>query len=824
MNKPKFLLIGWDAADWNIIDPLMKEGKMPALQRLVSNGVRGNIATLNPVLSPMLWTSIATGKRAYDHGIHGFVQADKITGQIDPVKATSRKVKAVWSILNEAGYKTNVVNWWPSHPAEKVNGAYVSNHFHKGAPVYGAQWPLDAAAVYPEDLFDILKELRLHPAELTLAHVEPFIRNASKLDPEKDEVLKPFLRVLAQCNSIHNAATYLMEETEWDFMAVYHEAIDHFSHLAMKYHPPQLEGVSDEDFENYKGVVEGAYMFHDMMLERMLDLAGPGCNVMLVSDHGFESGNLRQLELPDVPAAPALEHRKYGVFAAAGPDIKNEAVFGASLLDITPSILHYFGLPVGEDMEGQTLSGIFKNEEAVGHIPSWEDTSSWPEFLENEETSSEEMLNQLEELGYINLEQNDKLSYVDSELTYNLCVSYLDGNKADKALPILEEYFAKNGEYRYALLLAQVYLKLGKLEELNNHLSILEAKFEGEGAVYFMRGLYQLQKSEHEKALEHFLKMEEKGLVSVQLYDEIGRTLLITQNYKGAINYFEKALKLDENDATAISGKAQCALEQGEAETAFLLAQQSLELQYFQPNTHYIVAQAARALGKDEISEQALRVCLSQAPAHGPARALLYKLKNIGQAETEEIIIVSGFPRSGTSMMMNMLEGGGIEVFSDKVREGDKSNPEGYFEHEKVKTLGRENDWLKEARNKALKVVSPLVRYLPSSEVYNVIWVKRPLTEVLVSQEIMRGMPREEVMRNFPFQKAVDLQNEEERMKKWLSAQPNMRLLEVDFYDCINSPDAVVQEVAKFTKQDLNFEGAKSRIKAKLHRNKLGNY
>ena len=81
----KVLLIGWDAADWKVIELLMEAGEMPNLQKLVDGGVMGNIATLQPALSPMLWTSIATGKRAYKHGIHGFSEPCPNNGAIRPL-------------------------------------------------------------------------------------------------------------------------------------------------------------------------------------------------------------------------------------------------------------------------------------------------------------------------------------------------------------------------------------------------------------------------------------------------------------------------------------------------------------------------------------------------------------------------------------------------------------------------------------------------------------------------------------------------------------------------------------------------------------------
>jgi predicted AlkP superfamily phosphohydrolase/phosphomutase len=87
----KLLLIGWDGADWKTINTLLDAGKMPALERFVNSGVMGNLATLHPSLSPMLWTSIATGMRPFKHGIHGFTEPDPSNGGIRPVTSTQRR-------------------------------------------------------------------------------------------------------------------------------------------------------------------------------------------------------------------------------------------------------------------------------------------------------------------------------------------------------------------------------------------------------------------------------------------------------------------------------------------------------------------------------------------------------------------------------------------------------------------------------------------------------------------------------------------------------------------------------------------------------------
>ena len=127
----KVLIIGWDAADWKIINPLLDAGLMPSLESLINKGVMGDLATLDPVLSPILWTSIATGKTGDKHGILNFVEPVPDQIELRPVTSTSRKCKALWNILSQNNLKSNIIGWWPSNPAEPINGVMVSNFFQK---------------------------------------------------------------------------------------------------------------------------------------------------------------------------------------------------------------------------------------------------------------------------------------------------------------------------------------------------------------------------------------------------------------------------------------------------------------------------------------------------------------------------------------------------------------------------------------------------------------------------------------------------------------------------------------------------------------------
>ena len=289
----KVLLIGWDAADWKVIMPLIKEGKMPTLAKFISEGVHGKIKTLDPPLSPMLWTSMATGYRADKHGVLGFIEPLADNSGIRPVTSTTRKVRAIWNILHNQGMRSNVVGWWPSNPAEPINGVMVSNLYQQANKAIKEKWDMPDGTVHPSELAEKLKEFRVHPQELTGNHLTPFIPNLKKIDQEKDKRIMGVAKTLANAASIHAASTYLQRETEWDFMAVYHDAIDHFCHIAMKFHPPIRKGIPQEIFDNYKEVVNAGYMFHDMMLERTLSMVDDDTVVMIVSDHGFHSDHLR---------------------------------------------------------------------------------------------------------------------------------------------------------------------------------------------------------------------------------------------------------------------------------------------------------------------------------------------------------------------------------------------------------------------------------------------------------------------------------------------------------------------------------------------------
>jgi predicted AlkP superfamily phosphohydrolase/phosphomutase/tetratricopeptide (TPR) repeat protein len=667
----KVLLIGWDAADWKVINPLLDQGLMPTLDDFINHGVMGNLATLRPILSPMLWNSIATGKRANKHGIHGFMEPDTQNGGIRPVSSTSRKVKAIWNILTQRGFKTHVLGWFAGHPAEPINGISVSDLYPYATAPQDQPWPLPPGALHPESLRDTFAELRMHPADVTEAAILPWIPRAAEVDQEKDKGLMSFAKILSENCSIHNAATWILQNEPWDFLAVYYNGIDHFCHGFMHYHPPRMEGIPEDRFEIYKDVVNGAYRFHDMMLETLLDLAGPDTTVLLVSDHGFHSDHLRPRGIPAEPAGPAVQHRPFGIFCMKGPHIQqDERIYGATLLDVTPTILTLFGLPVGADMDGRVLVQAFDEPPQITRIPSWEQElgacGMHPSDLRMDPAAAQAVLQQFVALGYIQPPSEDQSKAVASavrEANYNLARDYLDCGRPDDALPLLEELARSDPKQtRFQMHLAQCYLALSRREAAKQILETLitaelnppqpeDAREQPEKAgatpenetpraeapqtatpdatmpeaapdkqpnprpwADLLMGVIYFEEGNMEAALTSLLKAEQSDPRLPNLHLRIGETYLRQKRTEDADRAFQQALDIDGDSPEAHLGLAMVHLRRRRNEEAAEQALLAVGLQHFLPLGHFYLGVALARLGHRQRAMLAFETCLSMLP------------------------------------------------------------------------------------------------------------------------------------------------------------------------------------------------------------------
>lgn len=183
-----------------------------------------------------------------------------------------------------------------------------------------------------------------------------------------------------------------------------------------------------------------------------------------------------------------------------------------------------------------------------------------------------------------------------------------------------------------------------------------------------------------------------------------------------------------------------------------------------------------------------------------------------------EVIVVSGLPRSGTSLMMQMLDQGGIEAVTDVVRTPDVDNPRGYYEFEQVKKVKDDASWLPATRGKAVKMVSQLLYDLPASETYRVIFLERDLDEVIQSQEKMLARlgrpsaPAEEIKKAFV--------RHLERLREWLATQPHVQVLTVRYRDLIADPRAEAERIKGFLGGRPDAEAMAGAVDPGLYRNR----
>ena len=298
--------------------------------------------------------------------------------------------------------------------------------------------------------------------ELSGEFIRLFVPEYEKVDQAKDKRLHSLGKIIAETMSVHAVATELLATQPWDFAAVYYSGIDHFEHGFMSYHPPRLPWVAEEDFNIYQHVVANAYRYHDAMLGTLLGFADEHTTVILMSDHGFHPDHLRPGYIPAEPAGPAVEHRHFGILCLKGPALRvNEQLFGASLLDVCPTILTLFGLPPARDMDGKVLVTAFKEPPSVEPIESWDsvpgDAGTHPPETRLDPVASAEAFKQLVALGYVAPPGANVQETVDEcvrELKYNLARAYRDGNCCGEAAALAEELWTRwPREHRFGILL-----------------------------------------------------------------------------------------------------------------------------------------------------------------------------------------------------------------------------------------------------------------------------------------------------------------------------------------------------------------------------------
>lgn len=387
------MVVGIDGAEWAVLTPLLERGKLPNLAGLIDSGAACGLRSLEPKQkSPVIWTTIATGKYPEKHGISDYV--DPAAGRL--LTSNVRTARTFWDVLGEDGRRVTVVGWLVSWPAEPLNGYVVTDYFRYPPK---PDRPPPERLTYPDELLGEIEPLRVNPEAISDDDVARFVDLDRVLSSEDAQRL-PVPEMLAEMRGISavermigslrdfmagdrtflGVARHLMARRPTEVTVIYLRGVDSTSH---KFWPAAHPGgvgfeVSRSEAGVFGNTLERYYEYADEMLGELVAAFGDGGTVIVCSDHGFEGPK------PGQRPGGIRDHGPVGVLVMAGEDIRpGIRIPERRVEDIAPTILALYGLPVGDDMDGsvveEALTDEFLRAHPVRRTDSYERTAETPE-------------------------------------------------------------------------------------------------------------------------------------------------------------------------------------------------------------------------------------------------------------------------------------------------------------------------------------------------------------------------------------------------------------------------------------------------------------
>ena len=429
--ETRILFIGVDGLEWSVLAPMVRNGQAPHLRSLMERGVYGKLETIEPNLSPVIWTTIATGKVPEKHGVVDFVEVDPDTGEARLFNRLDRKAKAFWNILSEWGDRVHVVGWFVTYPAEPIRGFMVSQYTSLARAIdlwKGSLYEGVPNQTYPESFFEeLVPDIRKVAAESPALADRVFGKDA--LDPAmgmEAQLVQHTLWALESDVLYARIAERILEsDPEFDVLAVYFGGPDVAGHRFWRYYRPEEYRFppSAERLDRFGDVVPTVYRMIDDRVGELLALCRDDVTVFVVSDHGMSAINqtVRFESLERVRQMNSGHHleaaRSPGVIIAAGPGIRHDRSSDpsrvepssldalGSVLDVAPTLLYLRHAPAGKDMDGGLLDRIldprFLQDHPFETVETHESIGEAPDPEAFDEGMDEEMIKRFRALGYV---------------------------------------------------------------------------------------------------------------------------------------------------------------------------------------------------------------------------------------------------------------------------------------------------------------------------------------------------------------------------------------------------------------------------------------
>ncbi|HEX8153827.1 MAG TPA: alkaline phosphatase family protein, partial [Thermoanaerobaculia bacterium] len=358
-----------DGADWDLLSELADDDRIPNMEALIKGGTTASLQSIQPTVSPLVWTTMATGVTPDRHGVIDFEEGAART----PANAASRRTPALWNVAEGFGRHSMVVNWWTAWPPAAG-----------GTTVYDAPVQLLPNSIYPRELAPRIGNLVVEPntigfnqvgrfLNITGAEYETAVREGGPKDPVN--ILR---NVLGKTWTDHRVAINLYQQQAPLLLMMNFEGPDVINHLFAPYHPPYREGMNEVAYRKYWPTVANYYAEVDRLIGEWMSVLSEDTTVILVSAHGFRWGKNRPRQQPSGRAALS-DHRGLGVFAAYGNHVApSRAGHPMSIYDVAPTVLAILGLPKSTEMPGKVATWAFKDIQPVESVR----VVSYSEFFE----------------------------------------------------------------------------------------------------------------------------------------------------------------------------------------------------------------------------------------------------------------------------------------------------------------------------------------------------------------------------------------------------------------------------------------------------------
>jgi tetratricopeptide (TPR) repeat protein len=614
----KVFIVGLDGYDWKVADLVSQTARLDNIQRLKSEGAWGNLQSIEPLVSPLIWTTIATGVTPDIHGIMDFLVKDEKTGEEIPATSAMRRVPALWNMASLCGLRSGFVGWLATYPAEAVDGFIVTDRlaYHMFDPAWfkTASGPPAEGLTYPPDLLPEAEALLVEPRDVA-TELGAFVRGPvgelkDQFDP--NDVVSNLRLIISGYRTYENAITRLYPEWRPDLSALYLEFTDSASHLFMRYMAPAMRGVTPEDAARYGSGVSATYQEADRILGEVLAMIDERTLVIVVSDHGFKSGDMRPASDSRIGHGQAISwHRMDGVIAMYGPVVKRGfRIPDAGVLDIAPTVLYLLGLPVDKKMSGRVLIDALDPAWTGDHPVRY--TAAYDSLLPASAA----------EAGTSAADQalKDKL----------VSLGYVAGGNA--SLVNMANFYQKNGKFAEAI---EVWKQLLEADprDVGARIGISNAYFEIGRADSAIAGLSYVLKVDPRnlEALKSLATIHVKrgdGREALRVAEDAlrvdpddggshfnrGLALELLKRTNEAAAEYRTAVELAPDLAEAYASLAQIYLATGFKADALKMARRAVDLASDKPETRYMLSRALEINGNPGEAEEHFRASIRLNP------------------------------------------------------------------------------------------------------------------------------------------------------------------------------------------------------------------